>query len=143
MESYAALINRKILLPSQKVNYIGVEMHFLAQALKKEVEKIYVDENWYLDKYLDIGAAVKAGKVKSACEHYQLFGFYEHRMPYEILVDEAWYLEQYVDIKRAVDAQTYSSGQHHFEELGYKEGRIPFAHFSLKLQSEKNGAYSS
>ncbi len=138
MESYAALINKRILIPSQKVNYIGVEMHFLSQALRAYVQKIYVDEEWYLTRYPDIVAALKAGTITDAWEHYQLYGFYEHRMPHEILVDERWYLDQYADIRKAVDAQVYQSGQHHFEELGYKEGRIPYAHFSLKL----NGAQS-
>jgi len=139
MESYAALINKRILIPSQKVNYIGVEMHFLSRALKSYVDKIYMDEDWYLAKYPDIASAIKAGTISNAREHFQLYGFYEHRMPYEIVVDEQWYLDQYPDIRSAVEALAYVSGQHHFEELGYKEGRIPFAHFALKLSSSANG----
>jgi hypothetical protein len=132
IEPYATLINKKILLPSQKTNYIAVETYFLVRALKAQVEQVYVDEEWYLTRHPDIQLAIKDGVVKNAKEHYALNGFYEHRQPYEILVDEAWYLSQYDDIKKAVLEGVFTSGQAHFEKLGYREGRLPYAGFQLK-----------
>jgi hypothetical protein len=132
IESYATLINKKILLPSQKTNYIAAETHFLVVALRSRIEQIFVDEAWYLAKYPDIQSAISSGVVKSAREHYALHGFYEHRLPYAIDVDEAWYLAQYQDIRNAVFEGTFPTGQAHFEKLGYREGRLPFADFHLK-----------
>lgn len=132
MQSYAALINQKILVPSQRSNYVAVELHFLAQALQAQISSVYVDEAWYLKRYPDIASAIALGQIKHAAAHYQLHGYFEHRMPHEILVDEDWYLNEYPDIKKAVQNKIYQFGQQHFEELGYKEGRIPYPNFSLK-----------
>jgi hypothetical protein len=99
---------------------------------KPEVSRIWVDADWYLARYTDVAAAVKEGLFASAEEHYRSAGYYENRMPYELLVDEDWYLEQYPDIREGVSLGVFKSGQHHFEINGYGEGRHPFAHFSLK-----------
>ena len=132
IDPYATLINKKILLPSQKTNYIAVETHFLVQALKSQIETVMVDEDWYLTRHPDVQVAIKDGVVKNAREHYALHGFYEHRLPYEIVVDEGWYLSQYDDIKKAVVEGVFTSGQAHFEKLGYREGRLPSPGFRLK-----------
>ena len=136
METWSALINKKLMLPSQKTNYIAVEMHYLSQALRDQVGQIFVDEEWYVAKYPDILAAINEGKIETVSEHYVLYGYYEHRMPYSIVVDEKWYLTEYEDIAKAVQSRTFSSGQSHFDQLGYREGRIPYPYFRLRLRTD-------
>jgi hypothetical protein len=137
MEPLASLINRKLMLPSQKTNYIAVEMHFLSHALRDQVGKIFVDEEWYATQHPDVLQAIKDGTIETISEHYTLFGYYEHRMPYLIAVDETWYLTEYEDIAKAVKAGTFPSGQAHFEIAGYREGRVPYAHFKLRLRDDR------
>ncbi len=133
-ESYAALIARKLLLPSDKTRFVAVDMGFLVDLMRSRVAQIRVDEKWYLGHYQDVSDAVRDGLVKDAREHFVTSGFYEHRLPYEVFVDESWYLEKYVDVGAAVRADIFPSGQAHFEKLGYREGRLPFAGFHLIMQ---------
>ena len=136
MEPLSAMINKRLIIPSHKTNYIAVETHYLAQVLKIRIGEIFVDERWYISKYPDVVDALKGGDLSTASDHYNLHGYYEHRMPYAILVDEEWYLEAYEDIALAVKAGTFMSGQMHFDVAGYREGRIPYPHFRLKLRGK-------
>lgn len=136
MEAYSALMNRKLVFPSTRDEYMIVEKAYLAQALFSKISQILIDEEWYATRYPDVLSAIEDGKIKNISEHYALFGYYEHRMPYQIVVDEQWYLAQYEDVKKAVQVQVYDSGQSHFEECGYREGRVPFPNFRLKLRNE-------
>jgi hypothetical protein len=140
MEPFSTLVNKKIMLPSQKTSYIAVDKHYLSQLLKDKISAIFVDENWYGTRYLDVLDGVGSGDIKTISDHYILFGYYENRMPYQILVDEKWYLAEYKDIQEAVRSGVFASGQAHFDEAGYKEGRIPYPHFRLKLRSDKISA---
>ncbi len=131
LDPFATLIGKKLLLPSDKTKYVSVQMDFLVDMLRPRVARIYVDEKWYLDCNADVCNAVRDGAVKDGREHFVTCGFYEHRLPYEIIVDERWYLERYEDVRGAVHAALFASGQAHFERLGYREGRLPFAGFEL------------
>jgi len=64
MEPLASLINRKVMLPSQKTNYMVVEMHYLSQALRDQVGRVFVDEEWYAKQYPDVLQALKDGKIE-------------------------------------------------------------------------------
>ena len=101
------------------------------------VGQIFVDEKWYMSRYPDVVDALKDGDIATVSDHYNLFGYYEHRMPYQILVEEKWYLSEYPDIKEAVDAGVFPSGQTHFDDLGFREGRCPYPHFRLRLRSDR------
>ena len=132
IETYATLINKRLVLPSQKTNYAAVETHFLVTALQPQLGRIFLDEAWYLRRNPDVVVAIKDGAVADARAHYVLHGYYEHRLPYEIVVEESWYLAQYADIAQAVRGGVFPDGQTHFEQQGYREGRMPFAGFVLK-----------
>jgi hypothetical protein len=132
-DSYATLLNQKIIVPSQKTSYIAVERSHLIAFLAPLIGRILVDEDWYFARYPDVRDAVKRGEVGSAAAHYARSGYYEHRLPYDIEVDEAWYLSQYEDVRQAVDDGAFESGARHFHELGFAEGRLPFSHFALRL----------
>ena len=133
--TYATLINRKLVVPSSKKPFVAVDEHFVAQLLMPRIEKIHVDDEWYLGAYPDIAAAIKRGVVPTSKSHYCQYGYYEHRMPHRILVDETWYLSEYPDVREAVVTHKhFASGQDHFALLGYKEGRIPYRGFQLELE---------
>ena len=130
--SYASLINRKLVVPSTKKPFVAVDEHFMAQLLMPSLQRIKVDEPWYLSYYPDVGEAITSGVVPGAKAHYCRYGYFEHRMPQRILVDESWYLAEYPDVRDGVvDAKGFESGQDHFERLGYKEGRYPYPDFHL------------
>jgi hypothetical protein len=86
--SYATLINEKILIPSPRTQYVAVDRNHLVDILKPTLRTIHLDSEWYLQNNPDIATAIESGKVGSAEDHYITYGYYEHRMPYEIKVDE-------------------------------------------------------
>jgi hypothetical protein len=133
--TYASILNRKLVLPSDTVSYLSVNEHFMLELMLPLVDKIRVDEKWYLAAYSDVGAAVAAGTVTNAKMHYCRFGYYEHRMPYKVIVKESWYVNQYPDVKDAVAAKRFLSGQEHFELQGYREGRFPHPGFRLDVDA--------
>lgn len=135
MGTYASLLNQKIIIPSAKGNYIAVERHFFNNCLAPIIEKIRIDEKWYLQAHPDVREAIASGVVPNARVHYASFGFYEHRMPYRILVDEAWYLAEYPDVRAAIAKKHFESGQAHFEADGFREGRFPYSNFQLESGS--------
>ena len=69
-DSYATLVVKKLLLPSEKTKYVAVERGFLADVLRNRLEQIRVDEEWYLDGNPDVRDAVRSGVVKNARAHY-------------------------------------------------------------------------
>ncbi len=135
-ETYASLLNRKILIPSQKSNYIAVDRDFWVVTVRSSIAKIAVDEAYYLARYPDVAQAIANGIIGSAAEHFCESGYFEHRMPYRIVVDEPWYLAQYPDIADALAAKAITSAQTHFEEVGFAEGRVPFPNFALRWRDD-------
>jgi hypothetical protein len=131
--SYAALLDRKMIIPSASQPYLAVDQHFFFDHFAQILRRISFDETWYLTKYRDIRDAIEKGSVVDARQHYVRFGYYEHRLPYKIDVDAVWYLETYPDVKVAVERRHYTSGQAHFETAGFREGRLPYPNFALRL----------
>jgi hypothetical protein len=131
--SYAALVNERIVVPSSSTPYFAVEQHFFFSCMQKLLDRIYVDDVWYLQKYPDVREAVESGKVPAAREHYARFGYYEHRLPYPIEVDEPWYLDTYTDVEDSIRNRNYASAEKHFEFVGFREGRLPHPNFKLRL----------
>jgi hypothetical protein len=83
------------------------------------------DAEWYLSTYPDVRAAVQAGSIKSALDHYRASGFFEKRLPSKPVVDEAWYLQTYPDVAQAIREGRETSAYDHFVKSGYRDGRIP------------------
>jgi len=98
---------------------------FLA-LLKRFLIDIDVDEAWYLGQNEDVATAIKAGRFKSAKQHYVDNGFFEGRLPFLMRVDERWHLQQNPDVAEFIRRGNVASAQAHFNENGYKEGRLPF-----------------
>jgi hypothetical protein len=131
LPTFASLLNQKIIILAEASEYIAVDRYFFHDCLRPLVDKIRVDEHWYLQKYPDVRQAIEKNLVKGAREHFMRFGYFEHRLPYHIKVQEDWYLEQYPDIKKAIEDREFKSGQQHFENVGFREGRIPHPNFVL------------
>src|SRR5579859_2054845 len=126
MNTFATLINQKVVVPSSRTNYVAVERNHLVDFMKPMLKSIYVDAEWYLHANPDVAQAMSDSLVTTAVDHYVTFGYYEHRMPYPIEVDATWYLAQYADVEEAVAKGEFSSAQEHFYLVGYKEGRLPY-----------------
>jgi hypothetical protein len=131
--TFATLVNQKILMPSQRTNYIAVDKNHLVDFLKPVLREIALDADWYVRNHPDVAQAISEGAVETALDHYITFGFYEHRMPYEIEVDEPWYIAQYPDVGEAVEKGMLVSAHEHYYVTGFKEGRLPHANFTLRL----------
>jgi hypothetical protein len=98
----------------------------LVQMLRRLIAGVEVDEKWYVERYPDIGDAIRRGIVSGARSHFVNDGYFEGRMPFPIKVDEAYYLEQNAGVADYVRKGLLASGQQHFDENGYAEGRLPF-----------------
>jgi hypothetical protein len=90
-----------------------------------------VDEQFYLTANPDVKAAVKKGTIESGAAHYYQTGYFEDKLPREILVNEKFYVSAHQDIAAAVRTGDVKNVQQHFESRGYHEGRLPFAEFTL------------
>ena len=134
LPSYATFINLKKVVPSATTGYFAVESHLFYELMSLFLAHVRIDEEWYLEKHPDIKEAIAKRVVSGARDHFLRFGFYEHRMPYQIDVDEAWYQGTYPDVAEAVRKEEFVSGQEHFETSGYREGRLPFAGFALRVR---------
>jgi hypothetical protein len=133
--TYAALLNERVVVPSNNTPYFAVEQHFFFDCMQKLLLEVHVDDSWYLAKYPDVKAAIDEGIVNNPKQHYARFGFYEHRLPYEIQVEADWYLSVYSDVGEAIRKNSFDSAAEHFELVGYREGRLPFPGFSLKFEN--------
>ena len=140
VESYATLLNLKMVVPSSKSNYVAVDRDYWIYSFGSRIAEIDLDESWYLKRHPDVEAAIEKGLVSSAQQHYCESGYFEHRMPYQINVDEKWYIGQYEDVQTAIAKQHFTSAQEHFESIGFKEGRHPYPSFALRQRARQSAA---
>jgi hypothetical protein len=133
LASFASLVNQKLVVLSNSSDYVALDWHFFTETLRPLISRIRLDAEWYAKTYPDVKEAIDKQQVNDAKDHYERFGYFEHRIPYRIRVEEDWYLEQYPDVKLAIVKRLFPSGQTHFELNGYREGRIPYANFELVL----------
>ena len=94
--------------------------------IKRLIAGVEVDEKWYLERYPDIGDAIRQRIVHSPKSHFVNDGYFEGRWPFAINVDEDYYLEQNPGVAEYVATGNLESGQQHFDDNGYEEGRLPF-----------------
>lgn len=133
ISSFATLVTSKTLIPSSRTPYLAVEKHFFQECMAPTLERIRVDDFWYLDTYQDVAEAMRMGLVASAKDHYVRFGYFENRLPCNIVADDKWYLNVYPDVNDAIKRNQFPSAQEHFIAVGYAEGRLPYANFQLPL----------
>jgi hypothetical protein len=111
--------------------FLEVSEEALMAMLASLLDKVVVDEHWYLRTYRDVADAIQQGEYGSARDHYTRFGYFEDRLPREIRIDEEWYQGQYPDVREAIETGMVASGQQHFLDNGFREGRSPYAGWSL------------
>ena len=131
LPTYGRLLATKHVVPSARTGYVAVDRFLFVSLMAASLADVEVDEAWYLMAYPDIGAAIASGAITSVQQHYVNFGYFEHRLPHEILVDDAWYLQAHPDVKDAIAAKLYASAQEHYMAAGFREGRLPYAGFDL------------
>jgi hypothetical protein len=78
------------------------------------------DEAFYRLAYQDVEAAIRQGRVKSACDHYRVSGRYEGRFP---RFNEASYLAKNPDVANAVRLRQFRSAYEHWQKYGRFENR--------------------
>ena len=128
---YGSLLGRKVVVPSTRTGYIAVDQFLFFELMACRLADVPFDEEWYLKTYPDVGEAIAGGTISSAVKHYARFGYFEHRMPRNIVVDPVWYTEVHPDVREAIERKVYNSAQDHFEVAGFREGRLPYAGFDL------------
>lgn len=83
------------------------------------------DEAAYLDRYVDIRDAVRAGRLHSGLDHFVSDGYLEGRPALRYAVDEEWYIQTYPDVAEAIKSGKVRDAAHHFEAFGFAEARVP------------------
>ncbi len=109
-------------------SFVAMPDEEMRKMLRTLLVHVPLDEEWYLHRYPDVAAAIRAGSIRSARDHFINSGYFEGRWPGPITVDEDWYLATYPEVARAVQDGVVESAQRHFEQNGYKEGRRPWGH---------------
>src|SRR5262249_43350014 len=87
LPTFGALLNQKIVILSNSSDYVAVDQYFFNDCLRPLIDKIQLDEQWYLQKYPDVRQAIARKAVKDARDHFVRFGYFEHRLPYQIKVE--------------------------------------------------------
>ena len=109
-------------LPSDQET-ISVSTKGLRDLISLILERAPVDDAWYRGVNADVAAAIIAGVIPSAKDHYIRAGYFEGRLPCEPTVDEAWYLTCYPDVAEAQRKGMVGSAKAHFRDYGREEGR--------------------
>jgi hypothetical protein len=84
----------------------------------------WFDADWYVLQNRDVAAALEAGRVASAFEHFLSYGEPEGRAP-NAYFDPTYYLETNPDVHLAVRMGVFSSAFEHFLMYGAEEARAP------------------
>ena len=98
-----------------------------------------VDLRWYEKHYLDVRAAVAAGKIASGEQHFHSSGWLEGRLPHEIDFDPVWYYKSYKDLQSVFAADDIAGLTKHFYTRGYFEGRAGTKECLASMQSWQLG----
>lgn len=78
----------------------------------------YFDEEWYIGRYSDATAEMKALELDSVEEYYHAFGCYKGHSPNPYF-DEEWYLFTYPDVNQLVEQRKFLSGFDHYCKQGF------------------------
>ncbi|CAM6054503.1 unnamed protein product [Sphagnum tenellum] len=127
MNPYSALKR----VSDESIRTIEIAEHHLHNIVRNAITLVVVDEEWYLSKYPDVADAINQGEAESAKDHYVMYGYFEDRLPRELIVDEEWYCSRYADVAEAIRTGKIASAQQHFETNGFKEGRLPHSDWGL------------
>lgn len=116
------LIQSYILLGPPVDEQIVIPASLLHKTLAAMISDAFQDE-WYVDKYPDVGQAVDSGIVGSALMHFVESGMYEKRLPFDLDLDVDAYIRNHPDVQDGIKDGYFASAQAHFEQVGLYEGR--------------------
>jgi len=122
---FAALKNSVKLLSIKGQLKVDMNYDEFLDLVRKFLQAVPIDEEWYTTTYPDVAEAIKAGAYRSGRQHFVNHGYFEGRRPFPLEVDEEWYLKQYPDIELSVQNGVVESARDHFVRHGYEEGRMP------------------
>jgi hypothetical protein len=91
---------------------------------------IPVDQEFYFAKHPDIEQAWKSGEIASAAHHFVEHGFYEGRLPCNVVIDEDDYLQRYPDVAEGLETGLIESATDHWIRFGRFEKRTAYLHQS-------------
>jgi hypothetical protein len=112
---------------------VTIPVALLRLMLEAILETQDVDEAAYRRTNPDVGAAISAGRIRSAYEHYRSSGYFEGRRGAEAAFNEVWYLQRYADVRSAVASGKYRTGWDHYQAEGMHEWRSPNATAEVDL----------
>ena len=117
-----------LLAPSyQYFKEAGYPSSFFDIFIKSLLPSYFFDADYYRENNEDVAEACSSDQELHA--HYLKNGWFEGRLPFNVVVDEAFYLNIYPDIH---DSDLDS--QEHFLASGYAEGRIPFMPNEINIE---------
>jgi hypothetical protein len=101
---------------------VTVSTAYLRFLLGRIAGLVEVDEEWYRRRSPDVFGAKLANEVPSYQVHFEMSGYMEGRLPYEMTFDGDWYFETYKDLQNAL-GRDFDAMITHFRTTGYYEGR--------------------
>lgn len=114
---------RRFVPDSDRIMFPTPLHHYLQRGLAAGLSPSWIyDEDYYLRRYPDVAAAIRAGHVTCGFEHFSLYGWKEGRSGCAFF-NEAKYLAQNADVADALFAGNVTSGEQHFVDFGFIEGR--------------------
>ncbi len=125
LQPFSSLNEHLVLSSEDGKPWVKISYDNFEAMVRKLLNAVDVDEDWYRRSYPDVDQAIREGVIKSAHEHFLASGYFEGRLPGEIEVDEEWYFTTYPDIASAAKAGEVGSAKQHFLTYGYAEGRQP------------------
>jgi len=104
---------------------VDVEIDDFLDLVKQILRAVPVDEAWYRNIYPAAAKSIDSGTFASANDHYAGLGYFEGRLPFDIVVDDAWYVSRYDHVRAGLERGVASSAKDHFMRVGYTEGCRP------------------
>lgn len=103
---------------------LTIDRRSLVALVRRLLEAVPFDEEWYCRTYPDVKAAIEKGDLPSGKAHYLHFGYFEGRLPGMSHFDPRTYCSLNPDIAAAFKGPDWEKQvQSHYMRHGYREGR--------------------
>jgi hypothetical protein len=113
----------KFVNPEARKGYPTALHHYLDKGIDEGLNPCWAyDEGFYLNRYVDILDAVRAGELSCGFEHFSRYGHSEGRVG-SAHFDESAYLRAHPDVAAAVKLGEELSGSRHYIKAGWREKR--------------------
>ncbi len=123
-------------LDQDKVVVSACYLTFLLNRLTKAAP---VDEGFYTKLYPDVHAALQAGAIATAANHFTSSGAAECRLGAPVGFDPVFYYDHYKDLAARFAADDHDALWRHYYSQGYREGRAANAAQLAEAQAWRAG----